>query len=238
MTHLRLKRDVTTAQSPDLLQGIGTLTEWNDERGYGFITPESGGCKVFLHVKSLKKEARRPAVGELFFYTLTTDKHNRPRAEEAFQTILSEKRDLPVVPRFMRRLADCWLLAVLIPAAIAVWQNSLALGVTTAFVINSLLTIAFYRVDKFLAQYKYWRIPETNLHLWELLCGWPGAIFAQQKYRHKRSKTSFKVIFWLCVIINCGAILCLVSPVVLQNTNHAMRKFYNSIVETIQVLAR
>ncbi len=56
----------------------GVLAEWNDERGYGFITPDDGDQKVFLHVKSLLPSARRPLVGEEFFYKLTTDEKGRP----------------------------------------------------------------------------------------------------------------------------------------------------------------
>lgn len=42
--------------------------------------------------------------------------------------------------------------------------------------------------------------------------GWPGALLAQQWLRHKSSKTSFQLQFWLMVLINVVAVLWLCSP--------------------------
>ncbi len=180
----------------------GILTEWDDERGYGFITPNNGGQKVFLHIKALLPTARRPVAGEVFFYKLTTDSKGRPRAVEAFQTIYDERRDIPFPHSIIKWLARCWLLALVLPLILAVRSDNLVPGLIAAFFMNSLLTVLLYWEDKYLAQYKYWRIPEKYLHIWEFLCGWPGALYAQHVFRHKRSKTSYMIVFWLCVIAN------------------------------------
>ncbi|MBN2702600.1 MAG: cold shock domain-containing protein [Pontiellaceae bacterium] len=34
------------------LQVRGTITTWNDEKGFGFISPLSGGERVFVHIKA------------------------------------------------------------------------------------------------------------------------------------------------------------------------------------------
>ena len=31
----------------------GTLTKWNDDRGFGFITPTQGEPEVFAHISAL-----------------------------------------------------------------------------------------------------------------------------------------------------------------------------------------
>ncbi len=46
------------------MRKLGQLTEWNDDRGYGFISPENGGPRVFVHIKTLQSAGRRPQAGE------------------------------------------------------------------------------------------------------------------------------------------------------------------------------
>lgn len=54
--------------------------------------------------------------------------------------------------------------------------------------------------DKKMAQTNQWRVPEASLHLYELLGGWPGSFFAQRQFRHKISKRSYQVTFWVIVL--------------------------------------
>ncbi|MGI2173775.1 excalibur calcium-binding domain-containing protein [Shewanella ulleungensis] len=43
----------------------GTLVRWNDEKGFGFIKPETGNDQdVFIHISALKHMARKPKVGD------------------------------------------------------------------------------------------------------------------------------------------------------------------------------
>jgi uncharacterized membrane protein YsdA (DUF1294 family) len=69
-------------------------------------------------------------------------------------------------------------------------------------VVVSLLTYFAYRSDKKRAQTGEWRVSEATLHLMELTGGWPGALLAQRKYRHKTATLSFQVAFWLIVLIH------------------------------------
>ncbi|MDO1529001.1 cold shock domain-containing protein [Fulvimonas sp. R45] len=58
----------------------GTLTAWNDERGFGFITPVQGLEKVFVHVSAFPRDGRRPSVGEPVSFEIDTDAQGRKRA--------------------------------------------------------------------------------------------------------------------------------------------------------------
>jgi uncharacterized membrane protein YsdA (DUF1294 family) len=74
------------------------------------------------------------------------------------------------------------------------------------YVIASGITFAAYGFDKSAATNKRWRTRESTLHVLSVLGGWPGALIAQQMFRHKSRKLEFQVFFWLSVAINCGAL--------------------------------
>ena len=106
------------------------------------------------------------------------------------------------------RVLLVWLLLML--AAAVIW------GVPRIFWLVyaglSMLTFMAYWQDKWAAQKGRWRTPEKTLQTMALAGGWPGALLAQQWLRHKSSKTSFQLQFWLMVLINVAAVLWLCSP--------------------------
>ncbi|RKY17801.1 MAG: hypothetical protein DRQ55_14925 [Planctomycetota bacterium] len=65
-----------------------------------------------------------------------------------------------------------------------------------AYGVASLLALILFGFDKLAARRNSRRVPEATLHLVELLCGVPGALLAQQLFRHKRSKPSFYLVSW------------------------------------------
>jgi len=46
------------------------------------------------------------------------------------------------------------------------------------------------------------RVPERNLHALGLLGGWPGALAARRRFRHKTRKGSFVLAFWFVVLLH------------------------------------
>ncbi|TDF83753.1 DUF1294 domain-containing protein [Pseudomonas sp. H9] len=68
-----------------------------------------------------------------------------------------------------------------------------------AYPLASLVSIALYWRDKQQARSQGWRTPEKVLHGIELCGGWPGALLAQQMFRHKTRKLSFQLSFWVIV---------------------------------------
>ncbi len=119
------------------------------------------------------------------------------------------KRRIPFQHSIIKGLSYFWPLVFITGGAAYFKTGSLVWCVCAAFFVNSLLTALFYGEDKHLAQYNYWRIPEKILHIWEFLCGWPGALYAQRAFKHKRCKTSFLIVFWLCVVGNVLALFLL-----------------------------
>jgi len=74
------------------------------------------------------------------------------------------------------------------------------------FAIVSLITYLIYAKDKKAARNDAWRTSENTLHLYSLFCGWPGAIVAQQRLRHKSKKQRFRMVFMLTALINIALI--------------------------------
>jgi len=61
----------------------GKLQRWDDEKGFGFIQPETGGKLVFMHISALRNSSRRPKVGDIIFYQLFTKRDGKQRAIHA-----------------------------------------------------------------------------------------------------------------------------------------------------------
>ena len=90
--------------------------------------------------------------------------------------------------------ALAWLLVALI-RGVPAWVGWLYAG-------TSLLAFALYAVDKSAAIGGRRRIPESTLLAIGIAGGWPGAIVAQRTLRHKTTKRSFRVRFWIGVATN------------------------------------
>lgn len=71
----------------------------------------------------------------------------------------------------------------------------------------SVIAFVLYRLDKRKAVSGQWRTPELTLQLSGLLCGWPGAMAAQVILRHKNAKAPYQIVFWLCTLLNLGALV-------------------------------
>jgi uncharacterized membrane protein YsdA (DUF1294 family) len=68
--------------------------------------------------------------------------------------------------------------------------------------VASLICLLLYWQDKQQARAQAWRTPEKVLHASELLGGWPGALLAQQLFRHKTRKVSYQVVCWAIVALH------------------------------------
>lgn len=93
------------------------------------------------------------------------------------------------------------LLVLLVLPVVALHRRGSDFRWTGAYaLVLSVLTYWSYARDKRRAQAGEWRVPEVWLHLLELAGGWPGAWLAQRRLRHKCSKGSYQVVFWLIVL--------------------------------------
>lgn len=187
----------------------GRITTWKDDKGFGFITPNGGGDQVFLHISALSNRWRRPEGSELVTYELKVD--SRGRLQAATVAFVGEK-PTPLTPPGRGTIAPIFAVCFLAFIVVAVFAGHLPIVVLALYVVASFVAFFAYAFDKSAAVRNQWRTQEATLHLFALVGGWPGALAAQRLLRHKSAKASFQVIFWLTVVLNCGALGWLLSP--------------------------
>ncbi len=186
----------------------GKLTSWNDGKAYGFISPISGGKQVFIHINAFSNRNRRPKVGQIVTYNISTDKQGRPCAAKA---ALAGDRLLQNKKESKGLISIGVAVMFLVIVAVSVWVDKLPPIILEVYVGLSILTYFVYAIDKSAAKKGAWRTQESTLHLFAFAGGWPGALIAQQKLRHKSKKEGFRFVFWITVFLNCGIFIWLFS---------------------------
>ena len=177
----------------------GILTEWLDDKGYGWVEMEGksgssgkvgkGGRRVFAHIKEFGKGQRRPRKGDKVTFTLSRDEQGRPRAVDV---------------RLKSWGGGAWLLLACL-LVLPMWAGVKLLGpvfymLPSWMLVMSMISLLLYYLDKRRAQREQWRISELILHVMDLLGGWPGGFLAQRWFRHKTRKGSFQFVFWMIVV--------------------------------------
>ncbi|WP_347905957.1 DUF1294 domain-containing protein [Pseudomonas purpurea] len=84
----------------------------------------------------------------------------------------------------------------------SLWLRGISPIPLAAYGAVSLLALFLYWNDKRQARADQWRTPEKVLHAVEFAGGWPGALLAQQLFRHKTRKVSFQLVFWIIVLLH------------------------------------
>ncbi len=182
----------------------GRLGDWNDDKGFGFVVPNGGGDRAFVHIKAFVRASRRPLDGDLITYTVTRDARGRVQAN----AIRFVGETAPVDDR----AKPGWFgpaFALLFVATLAgtVFTGQLPMNVLLAYAAVSAIAFIAYGLDKSAATAGRQRTPEARLHFLGFICGWPGALLAQRVFRHKSRKREFQTTFWGIVALNVVALL-------------------------------
>lgn len=181
----------------------GRIQQWDDAKGFGFVEPNGGGMRAFAHIKAFKKRSRRPINGDIIVYEVEQDKKGTLRAHEIcllkdYKAIRSHANK-----QTSQTKRNAILLSIFFGVlALFTLSGRVSFMITILYGAISLLTILLYGIDKSAAKKDKWRISEAKLHLLSLLGGWPGALLAQQMFKHKRSKSSFMRVYWVTVMVN------------------------------------
>ena len=191
------------------MRQVGRISNWNDGKGFGFVTPHDGGPRAFVHIKAFQAATRRPLEGELISYVTTADAKGRVNATDvrfAGQRVQpravarAPRRRKPPMPIPRVAIGGLFLLAAIILMVMGVIPAALPL----IYVLMSCGSYIAYVLDKASAGKNLQRVPEATLHMMDMLGGWPGGLIGQQQMRHKTAKASFRVTFWITVMLNLG----------------------------------
>ena len=196
----------------------GTLTNWNDDRGFGFIKPDGGGQDIFVNIKAFGRVPERPTNGAKLSFEVELGAEGKKRATRV-ECIRSAgaigQRTQPAKrsrrPASAASTGASWPVLALVSFAIfavlyawATFRWGVHYYVLLGYLALSGWTYVMYMHDKTAAELGEWRVSEGGLHLLGLLGGWPGANLAQHFLRHKSKKTSFRVKHWVMVCLNLG----------------------------------
>ena len=59
----------------------GIITQWKDDRGFGFIVSDDNKEKIFFHISAVKTKGRRPKVNDVVLYESIRDSQGRLKAK-------------------------------------------------------------------------------------------------------------------------------------------------------------
>lgn len=179
----------------------GTLIDWNDARGFGFIRDDRGR-RLFAHVSEFPR-GRRPAGGHRVSFVAARDERDRMQAT---QVRYLGSRPAGSASGYALTVAIGVAASFFAVLAGLVTLGDLPLLVAAAYGVLSVVAVGLYGSDKSAAEQRRWRTPESTLHLVALVGGWPGALVARPLFRHKTRKQPFRTIFWLTVVANVATL--------------------------------
>lgn len=180
----------------------GVLDDWNDDRGFGFITPAAGGSRLFVHVSAFPR-GRRPLTGCVVTYVSVRDERNRACASEVrYRT--TRRAGRTSAGGISRAIATTALFFTLVAGLVVLHQVPVVL--LAAYGLLSGVAFLAYGADKCAAERGRRRTSESTLHTIALVGGWPGALVARRFFRHKTIKQPFRTVFWATVVANCVAL--------------------------------
>jgi len=182
----------------------GKVTQWRNDRGFGFIQANNEKGEIFFHENFLLNQSKRPIVGDEVAFEIVTTPEGKKRAE---RIVLKGEYD----PIQRDKILDVVYIFLSLLFLVTIGFLVLIKKIDPIFLIFycffSVLTFFVYWWDKVKSKIKEWRTPENTLHFLAFIGGWPGALIAQRVLHHKSRKKSFLICFYATLVLNMAAVV-------------------------------
>ena len=185
----------------------GKIVKWNDDKGFGFIAPNSGDKEIFLHISAFSDTKIRPEINALISYAIDKDKAGRTKATHVAYVTVSLNLTTHEDAQKISPIFVTFVLLFLVFITERALKGFLPHFFPFIFIGENLIVFLYYYQDKTAAKKHEWRTSESTLHFFSLIGGWGGAYIAQRMFRHKYKKAEFMSMYALTVFINCALIV-------------------------------
>jgi uncharacterized membrane protein YsdA (DUF1294 family)/cold shock CspA family protein len=191
------------------MKETGELTEWNDDKGYGFVEA-AGGQRLFIHISAFSRPARRPEPGDRLAFTRGPGRDGRPAVVTAIIAGATRRPAAPAGPsrdriegaQFARALRIALAAILLMIVLLAQSLGRVPSWVIWIYFVAGVISALFYWTDKSAAQAGRWRVSEATLHVVDLAGGIIGGLLAQAALHHKTAKTKFALLTFAIVLVH------------------------------------
>ncbi len=187
----------------------GTVVDFNDSKGYGFIQSDDQQEQVFVRATAVTNRTRLADGQRVTFDVVRSD-----QGAQAANVVID--REGALMPDHNRAAQSPYSRFGIVAAAMTAgimlaligllgwsWLGSYLIGVNVA-------TCLLYGYDKWAAGNNALRVPERVLHGAELFGGTPAGFISQRVFHHKSRKGSYQRQFWLIVVVQAIAVATLI----------------------------
>ncbi|HNZ65848.1 MAG TPA: DUF1294 domain-containing protein [Planctomycetota bacterium] len=171
----------------------GIVTKFNSKKGYGFIRyqdTKDGSQDIFVHINDVQDKVILSPRQEVIFDMIET-----PRGLNAVNVVPGEIHSNPYHWFLSFGLLTMFFLIWFFGS---VWKIP---WIWSYFISVNIVITLMYGYDKYVAVKHRTRIPEIVLHFFTLIGGTPMAWISQRLFRHKITKKTFQMAFWVVFFI-------------------------------------